>query len=128
VALGKDVEGRFIAANLSKMPHMLIAGATGAGKSTCINALITSILGRSTPDQVRLVLIDPKRVELTHYQRIPHLLTPIITNPKVRAGKLTPQPGEERTFTPYPYLLVIVDELADLMMVAPRDVEDAVVR
>ncbi|MGH9185534.1 MAG: DNA translocase FtsK, partial [Acidimicrobiales bacterium] len=162
VSVGRDINGKAQLMNLATMPHLLIAGATGAGKSSCLNTLITSILMRSTPEQVRMILVDPKRVEMGQYERLPHLLTQVVTNPKKAAnalawavremerrydllaevgvrditgynaafdrGDLKPEPGSDLEFPRLPFVLVVVDELSDLMMVAARDVEDSICR
>ncbi len=152
VWLGKDVAGRAIGADLAKMPHVLVAGTTGAGKSACVNAMLASILLRATPHHVRFVLVDPKQVELNHYESIPHLLTPVITSPRMAANALQNlvkemetrygmmslartralpelnQAREQRGEPPLPYILCVIDELADLMMVAPAEVEDSIIR
>jgi S-DNA-T family DNA segregation ATPase FtsK/SpoIIIE len=152
VWLGKDIGGRAIGADLAKMPHLLVAGTTGAGKSACVNSMLASILLQATPHQVRLVLVDPKQVELNHYESIPHLLTPVITSPRMAANALANLVREmesrygimslsrtrnlpelnrvrvSRGEPPLPYILCVIDELADLMMVAPADVEDSIIR
>ncbi len=152
VWLGKDIAGRAIGADLSKMPHLLVAGTTGAGKSACVNAMLSSILLRATPHEVRFVLVDPKQVELNHYESIPHLLTPVITSPRMAANALQNLVKEmeqrygimslartrslpelnrfrEKRGEPHlPYILCVIDELADLMMVAPAEVEDSIIR
>jgi S-DNA-T family DNA segregation ATPase FtsK/SpoIIIE len=162
VGVGRDIAGRAVLMNLATMPHLLVAGATGAGKSSCINSIVTSILMRTTPDQVRMILVDPKRVEMGQYNRLPHLLTPVVTNPKRAAnalawavkemerrydllhqvgvrditgynaaydrGELEPPLGSDIEYERLPFILVVVDELNDLMMVAARDVEDSICR
>jgi len=162
VGMGRDIAGRPVMVNLAEMPHVLIAGATGAGKSSCINSLITSILMRATPDQVRMILVDPKRVELGQYNGLPHLLTQVVVNPKRAAnalswavhemerrydllaevgardiggynaaydrGELQPDPGVDVAFQRLPWIIIVVDELNDLMMVAARDVEESICR